>query len=71
MKIKEAMKYLEYADPNIEIYILSPDRYFKLLKRSEMLQTIIKLIAPVVPQLRREIEKLSNELEVFKKDSWR
>ena len=68
MKIKEAIKYLKYADQNIDVCILSRDSYNTLLKKAEMLHSIRKLVAPVVPQLRHEIDKLYREIEILKKE---
>lgn len=42
MKIKEIKQYLEYADPDLDIYILSTERYYRLLKKAKALDEILK-----------------------------
>mgnify|MGYP003307134093 CR=1 FL=1 len=44
MKIKEVKNYLEYADPNIDIMILTREQYDKLIRKAKYFDRLKELI---------------------------
>lgn len=44
MKIKELKKYLEYADDNIEVEVLSTERYEHLLRKARAYDRVTSIV---------------------------
>lgn len=61
MKVKEIQKYLSYADPELDLIVLTREQYENALKKCEILNDLCKKLASLSDSFKSYKGYLSSE----------